>query len=36
VPQTYYDLSRDNLPSGVYSIEITNEERLLKTDFIIE
>ena len=36
VPQTYYELSRGNLPSGVYAIEITNGERLLKTDFIIE
>ena len=36
VSQTYYELYKNNLPTGVYSIEITNEERLLKADFIIE
>jgi hypothetical protein len=36
VSQTSYDLYQNNLPSGVYAIEITNGERLLKTDFIIE
>lgn len=36
VSQTYFDLYKNNLPTGVYSIEITNEERLLKADFIIE
>jgi len=36
VRQTYYELYKNDLPTGVYSIEITNDERLLKTDFIIE
>ena len=36
ITQTYYDLYQNDLPSGVYAIELTNGERLLKTDFIIE
>jgi hypothetical protein len=36
VAQTYYDLYQNDLPSGVYAIELTDGERLLKTDFIIE
>lgn len=36
VAQTSYDLYQNDLPSGVYAIELTDGERLLKTDFIIE
>lgn len=36
ITETSYDLYQNDLPSGVYAIEITNGERLLKTDFIIE
>ena len=36
IAQTSYDLYQNDLPPGVYAIELTDGERLLKTDFIIE
>lgn len=36
VSATSYDLYQNDLPSGIYAIELTDGERLLKTDFIIE
>ena len=36
VAQTSYDLYQNDLPSGFYAIELTDGERLLKTDFILE
>jgi len=36
ISETSYDLYQNDLPSGVYAIELTDGVRLLKTDFIIE
>lgn len=36
ITETSYDLYQNDLPSGVYAIELTDGVRLLKTDFIIE